>query len=118
MYVKKTTITDWTETLLEVLYSTLRKNEDDTAVKAVVADLKEAGFPVAYLEQTVRQEVGSDAAMRLRWLLTGKRGQNAVATSTRTSQLQPRTANEGIFSSVMNRLRKRVTPPNGRRPVN
>ena len=48
MYVKKTTITDWTETLLEVLYSTLRKNEDDTAVKAVVADLKEAGFPVAW----------------------------------------------------------------------
>jgi len=118
MYVKKTTITEWTETLLEVLYSTLRKKEDDTAVKAVVSDLKEAGFPLAYLEQTVRQEVGSDAAMRLRWLLTGKGGQRAATTSTRQAQLQPQTANGGIFSSVMNRLRKRVAPPSGRRHLN
>ena len=118
MYVKKTTITDWTETLLEVLYSTLRKHEDDTAVKSVVADLKEAGFPVAYLEQTVRQEVGPDAAMRLRWLITGKRGQGVATMSTRQAQLQPQTANGGIFSSVMNRLRKRVAAPSGRRPVN
>jgi len=115
MYVKKTTITEWTETLLEVLYSTLRKNEDDTAVKAVVSDLKEAGFPLGYLEQTVRQEVGPDAAMRMRGLLTGK---SVAPTSTRTAQLQPQTANAGIFSAAINRLRKRVAPPNGRRPPN
>lgn len=118
MYVKKTTITEWTETLLEVLYSTLRKNEDDTSVKAVVSDLKEAGFPVAYLEQTVRQEVGLDAAMRLRWLITGKKRQSVATTSMRQAQLQPQTANGGIFSSVMNRLRKRGAPPSGRRPMN
>ncbi len=116
MYANKTTTTLWTETLLEVLYSGLKGQEDESTIKAAVSDLKEMGFPSTYLVQMVAQEMGSAAAQRLERILDGKPSRVAAA--------KPRVASErrgqetrGFLSSMLDRLRFSGEARVSRRPL-
>lgn len=116
MYVNKTTTTLWTETLLEVLYSSLKNRADEATVKVAVADLKEMGFPAAYLVQMVRQEVGQAAAEQLERILHGKRGTHPVPVSS--FHESSRAESRGLFASMLERIRRGVGPLSSRRELN
>jgi hypothetical protein len=115
MYANKTTTTLWTETLLEVLYSGLKNKADEATIKAAVADLKEMGFPPAYLVQMVGQEVGRPAAEQLERILRGKRGARPVPVSS--VHEPPRAESRGLFASMLERIRRGVGPLASRRDL-
>lgn len=104
MYANKTTTTLWTETLLEVLYSGLKNQEDEPTIKAAVSDLRAMGFPSTYLVQMVAQEVGSAAAQRLEGILGGRPLKAAASARARTAGEGREQQTPGFFTAVLNRL--------------
>jgi hypothetical protein len=66
---KTTAKTLWTETILEILYETLRKNKDDASVRKILAEVQSKGFRRDYIVEKVGKKVGAQAANRVRLLL-------------------------------------------------
>ena len=66
---RTTAKTLWTETILEVLYETLRKQKDDTQLRSVLKEVQAKGFRREAIIQKVRKKVDAQAAARVRKLL-------------------------------------------------
>lgn len=66
---KTTAKTLWTETLLEILYETLRKNASDSELQKVLGECKTKGFKRSYILEKVEKKVGAAAASRVRKFL-------------------------------------------------
>jgi hypothetical protein len=66
---RTTAKTLWTETILEVLYETLRKNKDDTQLRSVLKEVQAKGFKREAIISKVRKKVDAQAAARVRMLL-------------------------------------------------
>lgn len=66
---KTTAKTLWSETILEILYETLRRNKDDDQVKQVLSEVRQKGFKRQYIIDKVRAKVDNKAAARVRSLL-------------------------------------------------
>ena len=64
--------TMWSESLLETLYVTLRKDKEDSVVLEVIADLRAKDYDDEYLINKVKKKVGPTAAVRMKNLLEGK----------------------------------------------
>lgn len=64
--------TMWSESLLETLYVTLRKDKEDSVVLEVIADLRAKEYDDEYLINKVKKKVGPNAAVRMKNLLDGK----------------------------------------------
>ena len=65
--IKRTaTKTLWTETLIELLYSALKKSRNDRRVLKIVYGLKQRGLGAGYLLHRVRKDLGDRAAARLK----------------------------------------------------
>jgi hypothetical protein len=65
---KTTAKTLWSETILEVLYETLRRNKPDKDVVSVLKEAQQKGFKRDYLVEKVTKKVDDRAAMRVRQL--------------------------------------------------
>jgi len=61
----------WTETVLEILYESLRKNKDDAQLRNVLKEVQAKGFKREAIIQKVRKKVDAHAAARVRKLLEG-----------------------------------------------
>lgn len=64
----KTTIpkTLWSETLIEILVESLRKNRPDTEIKNILMELRDKGFKSGYVKRKVEKELGNEAVKRLK----------------------------------------------------
>lgn len=65
---KTTAKTLWSETVLEILYETLRRNKPDKDVIAVLKEAAQKGFKRDYLVEKVTRKVDDRAALRVRQL--------------------------------------------------
>lgn len=65
---KTTAKTLWTETVLEILYETLRKNRPDKDVLVALKEAQQKGFKKEYLMEKVSKKVDERAAQRVRQL--------------------------------------------------
>jgi len=68
---RTTAKTLWTETVLEILYETLRKKKDDTQLRNVLKEVQAKGFKREAIIEKVRKKVDAQAAARVRALLNG-----------------------------------------------
>lgn len=59
------TKTLWSETQLEILYLSLKKNRPDSEIADIVADLRTRGYKPYYLVNKARNKVGMAGAARL-----------------------------------------------------
>ncbi len=59
----------WTETILEILYQTLKDKKPDNAVIEVLKEVRQKGFKTEQLIQKVEKKVDKQAALRVRALL-------------------------------------------------
>jgi len=59
----------WTETILEILYQTLKTNKPDAEVKSVLKEVRIKGFKPGLIIQKVEKKVGKQAALRVKALL-------------------------------------------------
>ena len=59
----------WTETILEILYESLRKNKDDDTVRNVLREVRGKGFKPQYIFDKVEQKVDRQAALRVKTLM-------------------------------------------------
>jgi hypothetical protein len=66
---RTTAKTLWTETVLEILYETLRKGKDDTQLRNVLKEVQAKGFKREAIIEKVRRKVDAQAAARVRKLL-------------------------------------------------
>jgi hypothetical protein len=66
---RTTAKTLWTETVLEILYETLRKNKDDTQLRNVLKEVQAKGFRRDQIIEKVGRKVDAQAASRVRKLL-------------------------------------------------
>ena len=66
---RTTAKTLWTETILEVLYETLRKKKEDAEVRNVLKEVQAKGFKRDAIIEKVRKKVDAQAATRVRMLL-------------------------------------------------
>jgi hypothetical protein len=66
---RTTAKTLWTETILEVLYETLRKKKDDTQLINVLKEVQAKGFRRDVIIEKVGKKVDAQAAARVRALL-------------------------------------------------
>ena len=66
---RTTAKTLWTETILEVLYETLRKNKGDNEIRSVLKEVQAKGFRRDAIIEKVRRKVDAQAAARVRTLL-------------------------------------------------
>jgi hypothetical protein len=66
---KTTAKTLWTETVLEILYETLRKNKDDAQLRNVLKEVQAKGFRRDQIIEKVGRKVDAQAATRVRKLL-------------------------------------------------
>ena len=66
---KTTAKTLWTETILEILYETLRKNRTDEEVRGVLKEVRSKGFKRSYIVEKVQKKVDAQAAKRVKALL-------------------------------------------------
>lgn len=69
---RTTAKTLWTETLLEILFESLRKNKDDATLRSVLREVQEKGYKPFYIVDKVRQKVDDRAAHRVNALLRKK----------------------------------------------
>lgn len=69
MSERTATKTLWTETLLELLYAALEKQSGDSKVLEIIHGLKQKGLGAGYLLHRVRQDLGEEAASRLKKLM-------------------------------------------------
>ena len=66
---KTTAKTLWTETILEILYESLRRNKGDDQIRKILAEVREKGFKRRYIVDKVKAKVDATAAARVRTLL-------------------------------------------------
>lgn len=59
----------WTETILEILYQTLKDKKPDNAVIEVLKEVRQKGFKTEQLVEKVEKKVDKQAALRVRALL-------------------------------------------------
>ncbi len=59
----------WTETILEILYQTLKDKKPDNAVIEVLKEVRQKGFKTEQLIQKVEKKVDKQAALHVRALL-------------------------------------------------
>ena len=59
----------WTETILEVLYQSLKLNKPDDAVREVLKEVRDKGFKPDYIYEKVEKKVDKKAAIRVRGLM-------------------------------------------------
>jgi len=59
----------WSETILEILYETLRKNKPDKELIGVLKEVREKGFKRDYILEKVAKKVDERASTRVRQLL-------------------------------------------------
>lgn len=64
----KTTIpkTLWSETLIEILIDSLKKNRPDKEIKNILMELRIKGFKSGYVTRKVEKELGKDAVRRIK----------------------------------------------------
>ena len=59
----------WTETILEILYETLRKGKDDATVSEVLKEVRMKGYKPGEIVDQVDRKVDKQAALRVKALL-------------------------------------------------
>ena len=59
----------WSETILEILYETLRKNKPDKELIGVLKEVQQKGFKRDYILEKVAKKVDERASTRVRQLL-------------------------------------------------
>ena len=69
---KTTAKTLWTETLLEILYESLRMNKTDKQIGDVLKEVQAKGFKRDYIIEKVQKKLGDQATMRIKALLARK----------------------------------------------
>ena len=69
---KTTAKTLWTETILEILYESLRKNRPDNTVREVLVEVRGKGFRPEYIIDKVKQKVDAGAAARVKDMMRKK----------------------------------------------
>lgn len=62
-------MTIWTETVLEILYASLKKNRGDDQIKDALKDVLKKGFKRDDILAKVEKKIGSQASNRVRILL-------------------------------------------------
>lgn len=62
----------WSETVLEILYESLRKNKPDTAILEVLKEVRLKGFKPQYIIEKVGKKVDKMAAIRVKALMHKK----------------------------------------------
>jgi len=66
---KTTAKTLWSETILEILYETLRRNKPDKELIGVLKEVQQKGFKRDYILEKVMKKVDERSATRVRHLL-------------------------------------------------
>ena len=66
---KTTAKTLWSETILEILYETLRRNKPDQELIGVLKEVQQKGFKRDYILRKVLKKVDEPSATRVRHLL-------------------------------------------------
>ena len=66
---KTTAKTLWSETILEILYETLRRNKPDQELLGVLKEVQQKGFKRDYILEKVAKKVDERSATRVRHLL-------------------------------------------------
>ena len=69
---KTTAKTLWTETVLEILYESLRKHRDDDNIRDVLREVRQKGYKPEYIINKVGSKVDKQAAERVRGLMKKK----------------------------------------------
>lgn len=59
----------WTETILEILYQSLKANKPDAAIRDVLKEVRQKGFKPEEIVQKVEKNVDRQASLRVRGLL-------------------------------------------------
>ena len=59
----------WTETILEILYQSLKANKSDELVRDILKEVREKGFKPDYIYEKVEKKVDKTAAIRVRGLM-------------------------------------------------
>ena len=59
----------WTETILEILYQSLKDNKPDAAIRELLNEVKLKGFKPEEIIQKVEKKLGRPASIRARGLL-------------------------------------------------
>jgi hypothetical protein len=67
---KTTAKTLWSETILEILYETLRRNKSDKELLGVLKEVQQKGFKRDYILKKVLKKVDERSATRVRHLLS------------------------------------------------
>ncbi len=76
--------TQWTEALLQDLYTALRRGRDDATVRGFARELMDdKDLPLSYLVRKVAEKVGESEAKRLDALVRGKVAAARAPTETR-----------------------------------
>lgn len=69
----KTTVkTLWTETILEILYESLRKNGSDAKIREILVEVRGKGYKPGDIVDRVRRKVDTSAAARVKSLMSRK----------------------------------------------
>lgn len=69
---RTTAKTLWSETILEILYESLKANKSDSQISDVLREVQSKGFKREYIVEKVEKKVGDRAAMRVKSLLVKK----------------------------------------------
>jgi len=59
----------WSETILEILYTTLKQNKSDTVVMEILKEVLQKGFKRHYIVEKVEKKVDKQASIRVNNLL-------------------------------------------------
>ncbi len=69
----KTTVkTLWTETILEILYESLRNNGSDAKIREILVEVRGKGYKPGDIVDRVRRKVDTSAAARVKSLMSRK----------------------------------------------
>lgn len=58
----------WTETILEILYQSLKDNKPDAAITDVLKEIRQKGFKTEEIIQKVEKKLNKPASIRVRGL--------------------------------------------------
>ena len=59
----------WSETILEILYQSLKLNKPDNAIREVLTEVRQKGFKPGYIIEKVEKKVDKKASIRVRGLM-------------------------------------------------
>ncbi len=62
----------WSESLIDALLVGLKKKAADPKIKELIKDIIARGYKQDYIIQKVTKEMGTQAAMRVKQLMSGK----------------------------------------------